>query len=1313
MRAKATFLTVMFFLLAGLMVGFSAWAEVSVDDFEGYSSNTDLHAAYPTSGVDNGGSLDGYYLDTEGGSVITNRLMRIEFSFPAGSTNARGYVGGPVSTTDWTGQEGIRLWIQASTTGDTPQYYQVRIEEGDANNPWGDQFMSPLMPISTLASNGQSVFIPFSDFFDDGGSGGPKDDGVLQLDDIRNIFIYAAYSGSASNGGTTTLRVDNIVAGKENKPQTFAFGVRSIWASTDDTVAFKESVAQEITQYFDMAGIAINYWDTAAIAEAQEWIDAFASYNLGFTFHSLRYPGTYFSWEIPDAYRSVGLVYPDGTFVTLTNNNDYDVCSAEAAQYRADQFRDRLSLLSLTTESRLMFSEESLGMIRSNTSPYYNSPTYSDADLDSFRTYIGNSLAKFPVDIADADIPVDSQYKIAYAAPDDPLWDQWWDWRFRAFADYLGKMAKGASDAFTGNTNYKGAIYFGLNNNVYEVTGARMPGIRLEYIAESPYIVNLLSDTYGTYNNINLSEDGAVAYGQAAEAHGKDLGLFVQLWNFGTKVHVPLRAIARQIERNHKYQPDMNSAYPASSFSSSLSQSAYAYSPLLEEYWASRENLVPPDSSFRHADFDWGAVIGSDDYSSNPPWVTGVGRSASGYWDYDRSSYRVDSAEGAGNGSLRMHVDRSVINNDLTLSVAYTDYANSRMFINLMDSNGSLVVSPLIDIVTTGTGRRLTRSFNIPLLDYPTASWIDISRDYGDVEVFYSWLDRYPGWLLNSDRIGDDPWIMAAERSSAGYWDPTRSSYRVSSSEANGVGGLKMRIDRSVIDNDLTLNIDYTDYANASMHVQLRDAADSVVVDDLTGNILTGTGDRLTKSINIVLSQYPTAEWININRDYGDMEIFSTYLDSRNPWLVRNTQNSMYWDASSYSWRVDAAEAADVGYYLTKMDMNTVTQPSITMILTYTDYANSYMYIQLRDSNWNVLVDDLTGNLLTGTGEKLTRRIPIPLTDSSLKNILLHRLNGDMEISPPAWTWYKAWFIYAANVGVTSTGESSKGHWDYSRASYRVDAAATGWASLWMNINRDVVANNDLILTLDYTDYSNADSYTFVRLRDANGTQLANLTGNLLTGTGQRLTQDINIPLSQYPTATSIYITRKYGDMEVFSARLHQLDVTPPDISPPIPDPMTWSTVPHATSSTSVSMTATTASDVSGVEYYFQCTAGGGNDSSWQDSATYEDTGLNPDALYTYRVQVRDKSANQNTTGWSTSESVTTSLPLTVYSTNQDTFIRELLLSGGWAKGSNQNFIHTGTWGGEERRGLVGFTLPTLPPGQVVDTATLRMYTTT
>ncbi len=97
-----------------------------------------------------------------------------------------------------------------------------------------------------------------------------------------------------------------------------------------------------------------------------------------------------------------------------------------------------------------------------------------------------------------------------------------------------------------------------------------------------------------------------------------------------------------------------------------------------------------------------------------------------------------------------------------------------------------------------------------------------------------------------------------------------------------------------------------------------------------------------------------------------------------------------------------------------------------------------------------------------------------------------------------------------------------------------------------------------------------------------------------------------------------------------------------PDTTPPTPDPLTWSLQPQATGSASISMTASTASDPSGVEYYFENVSGGGHDSGWQSSPIYEDTGLTPDTTYSYRVKARDKSPNLNETVFSGTASATT-----------------------------------------------------------------------
>ncbi len=108
-------------------------------------------------------------------------------------------------------------------------------------------------------------------------------------------------------------------------------------------------------------------------------------------------------------------------------------------------------------------------------------------------------------------------------------------------------------------------------------------------------------------------------------------------------------------------------------------------------------------------------------------------------------------------------------------------------------------------------------------------------------------------------------------------------------------------------------------------------------------------------------------------------------------------------------------------------------------------------------------------------------------------------------------------------------------------------------------------------------------------------------------------------------------------------------DVTPPLTDPNAPNPYqsTWAMPPTPSSGTSILMVATTATDESGVEYYFEFTTGDGNDghdSGWQSSPIYEDTGLDPFTTYTYRVRTRDKwdPPNQNYGFWSVEAFATT-----------------------------------------------------------------------
>ncbi|MHC4722092.1 MAG: hypothetical protein ACYS6I_05205, partial [Planctomycetota bacterium] len=101
----------------------------------------------------------------------------------------------------------------------------------------------------------------------------------------------------------------------------------------------------------------------------------------------------------------------------------------------------------------------------------------------------------------------------------------------------------------------------------------------------------------------------------------------------------------------------------------------------------------------------------------------------------------------------------------------------------------------------------------------------------------------------------------------------------------------------------------------------------------------------------------------------------------------------------------------------------------------------------------------------------------------------------------------------------------------------------------------------------------------------------------------------------------------------------------PPDEDAPTPDPMEWQSEPNAYGGYSITMTAVTATDASGVEYFFEELSGnpGGDNSIWKSGPSYTDYGLDSDTTYTYRVKARDTSSNE--TDWSTAVSATTGAP--------------------------------------------------------------------
>jgi hypothetical protein len=181
--------------------------------------------------------------------------------------------------------------------------------------------------------------------------------------------------------------------------------------------------------------------------------------------------------------------------------------------------------------------------------------------------------------------------------------------------------------------------------------------------------------------------------------------------------------------------------------------------------------------------------------------------------------------------------------------------------------------------------------------------------------------------------------------------------------------------------------------------------------------------------------------------------------------------------------------------------------------------------------------------------------------------------------------------------------------------------------------------------TVSDTGGSGLDCVELWRANDLNSWTGPAVGQNAASGDGP-----VSGSFSDIPPATGdwwygIHVFDTAGNSITESQPIHVV-VNPPDTTPPSPNPSTWATVPYSTGATSIRMIATTATDPSGVQYYFHSVTSGGHDSGWRDSNSYEDKGLLPGTSYAYQVKTRDNSLNHNEGTYSTSASATTRSPV-------------------------------------------------------------------
>ena len=217
-----------------------------------------------------------------------------------------------------------------------------------------------------------------------------------------------------------------------------------------------------------------------------------------------------------------------------------------------------------------------------------------------------------------------------------------------------------------------------------------------------------------------------------------------------------------------------------------------------------------------------------------------------------------------------------------------------------------------------------------------------------------------------------------------------------------------------------------------------------------------------------------------------------------------------------------------------------------------------------------------------------------------------------------------------------------------------------GGTLLITNLSHTLGTGTNYTLTCDLT-FSRMDGdYATVALLA--GTNVIAVSTNVYTSANDLTAQSVSLSFQALPgnpylgEPLGIRLSGDYWHPYFDDLALTATD-TSTDNDAPTPGTMAWIGLPTSSVSNSITMQATNAIDVNGVEYFFTNTING-NVSGWQASQIWSDTGLVPGVTYSYRVKARDKSANTNETNWSPIESAECEQHIILYESFETPSIR-------------------------------------------------------
>ncbi len=173
------------------------------------------------------------------------------------------------------------------------------------------------------------------------------------------------------------------------------------------------------------------------------------------------------------------------------------------------------------------------------------------------------------------------------------------------------------------------------------------------------------------------------------------------------------------------------------------------------------------------------------------------------------------------------------------------------------------------------------------LLTDPFAS--DTDRDGFADDIDANPISRaYIQWGAPQFTTGDNydyvrpEWCLGAYKT-GGEWlaDITtmQSAWHAASTEPPNVGRLSIKLDRSILTNNLLYALHYLDISNSSLYVDLLDTNGAVVGNgDLFGNLMTGSNRETIVRLALPLVEYTNASIVQLRRGAGEVTVFESQL---------------------------------------------------------------------------------------------------------------------------------------------------------------------------------------------------------------------------------------------------------------------------------------------------------------------------------------------------------------------------------------------------------------------------------------------------